>query len=473
MKKLLIVPIIFLLSLVLVQAQQLKITYVIEPEEGISLGETAVFTVTIENRAVSPRTLFIEPIQQYGKWRVETPDPYILDLGAGKLATTIIRITPLAKIKVGTYNQKIIIKSEDERVYQEVILPVKIIPFENAIDTQIIMPNVVDPREGIVVKVMMENLYNYDFQNLDLKVYSDLFEKTTKIDLMSDDKKIKEFQFSFQPSAIPGNYLVTAEVKNKEAIIGRDTKVFTLTEYSDISEKTIKEEGLLSSAITVVKTNEGNTRAVGKIVFRLTPFQKLFSSFNKEPTSVTKDKAEYVYEWDFVLEAQEEYSVTVTTNYIILFLTIIILIVFIALAYRILSRKITITKRVMQISKTKDGISGMKILLHVKNKSGFTFKKLRIIDYLPKLVAPSKDFGTIKPTNVQRSPSGSIRVIWDINRLERGEERIISYKIRSKLSIIGRFSLPSAVVEYRNKRGRLIRIHSNKLTLLIPEEKEE
>lgn len=467
-----ILPIIFLLCLVIVQAQELKIDYETQ-ENGISLGETAIFKLKIENRAGTQRTFILEPIQQYGQWRIDTPEPYILDIGAGKIIISTVRITPLAKIKTGTYNQKIIIKTIDGKFVQEIVLPVKISPLENAVNTELILSSIADPREGLLVKVMLENLYNYDLTNLDLRVYSGLFEKTEKLDLMSDDKKIKEFQLSFPSNAQPGNYVVTAEVKNKEAVVGRDTKTFTLTPYSDISEKTIKEEGLLSSTITVVKTNEGNSKAVGKIVFRLTQFQKLFSSYSSEPSRITKDKGQYVYEWDFILEPEDNFSVSVKTNYSLLLLSIIILIAFIIIAYNILSRKIVIIKRVMEVRKSKDGISGMKVLLHVKNKSRFGFSRLRVVDYLPKLVAPSKDFGTIKPTNVQRSPSGAIRVIWDIPRLERGEERIISYKIRSKLSIIGRFGLPSAVVEYRNKRGKLIRIHSNRLTLLIPEEKIE
>lgn len=471
MKKLLILPIIFLLTITLAQAQ-LKIT--LEPQqEGISPGETAIFKVSIENRGISSKFIFLEPLQQYGKWRIDTPDPYILDIGAGKVEISMIRITPLTKLKIGTYNQKITVKTLDKKFIQEFVIPVKITPFENAINTQIIMPEIVDPRDGIVVKVMMENLYNYDLTNLEVRVSSSLFEKTQSFDLMSDDKKIREFQFSFEESITPGSYLVTAQVRNKQALVGTDTKKFSLTEFSDISEKTIKEEGLFSSTITVVKTNTGNTKAVSKIIFRLTPFQKIFSSFNNEPDKITKEGSIYIYQWDSLLEPEESSSVSVVTNYAPLFLVIVILIVFIIIVHYWISRKITITKKIMQVSKTKDGISGLKIMLHIKNKSSFTFKKVRIVDYLPKLVAPSKDFGTLKPTNVQRSPKGSIKIVWDVPKLERGEERIISYKIRSKLSIIGRFSLPSAVVEYRNKGGKLVRIHSNKLTLLIPEEKEE
>src|SRR3989344_7770202 len=103
MKKLLLIPIIFLLSLTLVYAENLKAT--IEPQqEGINFGETAVFKLTIENKGMTQRTFMLEPVQQFDKWRVEIPEPYILDIGASKVGETTLKVTPLVKFKVGTYN---------------------------------------------------------------------------------------------------------------------------------------------------------------------------------------------------------------------------------------------------------------------------------------------------------------------------------------------------------------------------------
>jgi len=471
MKKLLILPIIFLLTLTLAQAE-LKITNEAQ-QDSINLGETAVFTLKVENKGSTQQTIILDPIQQYGQWRVDTPDPYILDIPAGQMRESKVRITPLAKIKVGTYNLQIAIKDFKGNTFQEIVLPVKLGPFDYPVTTQLIMADVADPRDSLNVKIMLENLYSYDLNNLNLEIFSSIFKQSQKIDLLGNEKVIKEFKFSIDPSASSGDYSVIATLTNKGSIIGKDSKKISLTQFSEVTEKTIKEEGLFSSTITVEKTNEGNSKAAGKTLFRLTSFQKIFSSYSVEPTEITNEDGQYVYTWEFILEPKDSFVVSVKTSYSILFLSILILLAVIFLAHHFLSRKIIVTKKVMEVKKSKDGISGMKILLHVKNKSSFTFTKLKIVDFLPKLVAPSKDFGTISPTNVQRSASGAIRVIWDISKLERGEERVISYKIRSKLSIIGRFSLPSAVVEYRNKRGNLVRIHSNRLTLLIPEEKEE
>ena len=65
-----------------------------------------------------------------------------------------------------------------------------------------------------------------------------------------------------------------------------------------------------------------------------------------------------------------------------------------------------------------------------------------------------------------------MRLVWDLDGLDRGEERIISYVAKSKLSIIGRLALPDAVVEYYSGR-KYVHVCSNKLTLLTKESEKE
>jgi len=65
-----------------------------------------------------------------------------------------------------------------------------------------------------------------------------------------------------------------------------------------------------------------------------------------------------------------------------------------------------------------------------------------------------------------------LRLVWDLDGLDRGEERIISYIARSSLSIIGKLLLPEAVVEYQTGRSH-VHVRSNKLTLLTKASEKE
>jgi len=102
----------------------------------------------------------------------------------------------------------------------------------------------------------------------------------------------------------------------------------------------------------------------------------------------------------------------------------------------------------------------------LKNKGNKAIEKIRVIDYLPSLVAASsQDFGSMKPTRTQKSLDGRMRLVWDFDGLGRKEERILSYIAKSNLSIIGKLLLPEAVVEYQTGK-KLYHVRSNKLTLL-------
>ena len=51
---------------------------------------------------------------------------------------------------------------------------------------------------------------------------------------------------------------------------------------------------------------------------------------------------------------------------------------------------------------------------------------------------------------------------WNIDELVPGEDRLITYKVKSKLSIIGNFRLPRSKVVFKRK-GRDVHVYSNNL----------
>ena len=46
------------------------------------------------------------------------------------------------------------------------------------------------------------------------------------------------------------------------------------------------------------------------------------------------------------------------------------------------------------------------------------------------------------------------KVIWALAELDSHEHRLITYKVKAKLNILGTFSLPRAVVEFHKKSGK-------------------
>ena len=56
-------------------------------------------------------------------------------------------------------------------------------------------------------------------------------------------------------------------------------------------------------------------------------------------------------------------------------------------------------------------------------------------------------------------------MVWNLPTVEPYEERIITYKIKSKLSIVGGLTLPAAYLKYKPRNGREQIILSNKYSL--------
>ena len=74
--------------------------------------------------------------------------------------------------------------------------------------------------------------------------------------------------------------------------------------------------------------------------------------------------------------------------------------------------------------------------------------------------------GTIKPVNIAKHKRIGTIVKWQIISLEKYEERIITYRIRSKLSILGGLILPAAKLKFKEK-GKERVVKSSKLKLSV------
>ncbi len=106
----------------------------------------------------------------------------------------------------------------------------------------------------------------------------------------------------------------------------------------------------------------------------------------------------------------------------------------------------------------------MKVMLEIKNNAKKIVKNIKIIDYIPHIADLTNDFvqGTLRPTNVLLHKAKGTIIKWELEEMAPGEDRIITYNIKSKLSIIGNFKLPRGKVVFKQK-GKEIHSYSNKL----------
>ena len=188
----------------------------------------------------------------------------------------------------------------------------------------------------------------------------------------------------------------------------------------------------------------------------------IFSSTNPKARVKAEDGKRY-FIWDVKLE-NKEMQVTVTRNFIPLMIAII-LFGAVALSYFLFRSPLVMVKEVNNIVKKEGGITEMNVVLHVQNRGQTRVHDIEVTDYIPGLVGIGSDvpIGSLQPSKVMRhEKKGTTMAKWILEKLDPSEERVLSYKVRSKLSILGDFNLPVAKATFK-ANGKVQSSSSNRL----------
>jgi hypothetical protein len=163
-----------------------------------------------------------------------------------------------------------------------------------------------------------------------------------------------------------------------------------------------------------------------------------------------------------------------TTNYRILLYGIILLILIIV-SYYLIRSPVIATKDCRIMGKKIDGISNLKVKLHIKNRSARTISNIKIIDKVPSLVdiVEENNLGSLRPTKILRHGNSGVIARWDLEALEPYEERIITYKLKSKLKIFGSIELPQTLMKFDSKFGGIRTSTSNSIEIIESKHKHK
>lgn len=358
--------------------------------------------------------------------------------------------------KYATYIEASILERPDFK--KRLPLVVTISPPEFILEMSTSVPDKITPGENLIFDVTLENKLDTLLPSVKISVDSDLFNEVREFKLFAKQDRPERFIIKIPDLTPPGEHKIDIKAYSQNELITSSTSVFTILENLDVKESKEFIDKLFKKTYIMRKTNHGNSEVKENFVISLSRFQQFFMDYNVEPTGINEDK---VY-WEFFLLPTQSKQIEVYINYWPLSLSILVFIALLIIIPIMLSKKVTIKKEILKVSEQKDGTVKLKVLLHVKNNTRKTISNFTVIDFLPKLIHPEIGYGTIKPDKVQKSSKG-IKLKWGLEKLVSGEERIISYQIKSKLSIIGRIMLPPAMVKYWGKNRKVVRRKSKKL----------
>jgi len=342
-------------------------------------------------------------------------------------------------------------------------LTVKILNLKDVLE---IYSDEINYEEGEIT-LTVKNKEDILIEDLDVEISSVLFneKKTISLNPLDEEKiKIKVDKEALKKTTA-GIYIINSIFETAEGEKKIEGKLY-LGEKRGISV-TEDRSGFFIYSYVINKQNIGNTLETVKVEIDKNIFSRLFTSFNIEPNLVERNGFNVHYTWiKNRLEPGESLMVRARTNYILPFIVIAVLVLAFFGIKRFTETKVEVVKSVFPV-KTKNGEFALKITLSVKAKKNS--ENLTLIDRVPGIVKIYNKFGTIKPSRIDTQ---SRRIHWNIGNLNAGEVRLFSYIVYSKVGVVGKFSLPEAVVVFE-KDGKIHEVESNQVFFMNEQVKKD
>lgn len=455
MKRLILV---FGVLLLLLPAAQAALSVTQESEKNIILpGEAAAYFLELHNGGVEKDSIGLTLTDT--NWRFKGKSN--VDLEPGQKQRVRIELIPLGGLKPGSYSANVRVYSKNTAELVDIPLLVNYVAFEELVDIQLeYNPAGLDPRRENLVKIHLRNRNNIPLDALTLVLESSLFSDEREVSLLPLESRDEELRVGFADFVERGSYEVKILLTMKDKTLVERTENVAVGYYNDVAEDSAVEEKFLRKTTRLVRENRGNTVSEEEFSVRLSSFEKTFTAAHPAPTNIERKNGLYYYTWAFKINPGDSYTIEVKTNYLTPLLIFVLAVIVIVLLYYLLKKDVLLEKKVLTI-KSAQGISEMKILLIVKNK-GAAIKHFQIVDKLPKIIKKPAEFGMVKPASVRHAETGEGVITWALENLVRGEERVISYKVRCDVHVAGSLPVPMAILRYRNPSGKLIVVESNK-----------
>jgi hypothetical protein len=328
-----------------------------------------------------------------------------------------------------------------------------------------------NPGETLIIEVVLKNPSESLSQPLNLqtnvllnkemiKRFDDYIEtiegKTTKI--VTHNFEISKYQ-------TPGFYTVEILLKDKfGSTVNRKELQFNVATINATSEpnylpivKTVKT-GLLVQTVEISVKNEGNVPTTSLYISEAIPtFMKVFFFPKKEPDLEEVKDNRIVYSWLVPpLNPGSVYTITYEISTWNAVLIAIVLIVIVVYSFASIF-SISIEKKHRAIGPiTKD--REITIMLEVRNRTRHEIKDVIVRDFVPGIATVVEKFDTLRPT--LRKIANGTEIVWKINSLAPGDERILTYRIKPIVDIVGMLKLPKAYLRFMDKKKEIKKILS-------------
>jgi len=466
------VLLLFLLSLNIAHAASFDVKAV-PIKDKIAVNEIAEYNISIQNNLDTDEEYLIKKTG-YPFWDMFTKplqSPITLKVPAGTSASINLFVEPLYITSEDTYTLNVGVVRQSGGEEQKVPVTIAIGSTEALIGGYVptvltsasISPETIDPRNEIKVKIVLKNQNVLDYPNLTIKIESDLFTDELQYHLGPLEDKTIEITKKLDDMTPPQqDKVVIAVFRGDRLIVSPIVNEFEIKEY--VVQDSLPTEKSFLKIRNGIKVTSNNRYYSGTIKIESSPLKNLFLSTSPR-AEIVKDNGKDYLVWDIKLDNNRTMAVYTSENYRPLVVIVVLTIAAIIL-YFLFRSPIVVRKSIANVGMSEGGVSEAKVVVRVKNRSRNQITNIEVLDNLPHIAHVEKELsiGSMQPHAILKHPKKGILIKWIIETIEPGDERVLSYKMKSTLSILGEFNMPAATA--RCKVGnRVIISNSNRVSV--------
>jgi len=345
---------------------------------------------------------------------------------------------------------------------QEYEADIKVIDLKNVFE---VSSDEINP-DSERINLYIKNKENFNFNKVSVEVSSQFFDFNKEISLKSKEKKTFTIDLNKNNfrQLTAGFYTLKASIKTE----GKNTDIDGTIKFAEknLVTSTKKDYGFFIITNIISKINEGNVIADSNTTIKKNIISRLFTSFSPEPDAVQREGFNIYYTWNKEVKPSEKLDVIVKTNWLFPFLIVFFIVIAVIFAKNYSKTNLILKKKVSFVN-AKGGEFALKVSIIVSAKTHA--ERISVIDRLPPLVKLHERFAGEHPSKIDEK---NRRIEWELGNLDKGEVRVLSYIIYSKVGILGKFSLPNATSVYESK-GKIEEAVSNRAFFVAEQRRKD
>lgn len=475
--KLTVLVLIFLFSsliLVLPVFAQTDVEVTLSPANVVvNTSETATVEISIQNNRNVDDT-FSLTVWPSIKWGGVTPnlEKYNIKVPANSIFTSNLYLTASSDADESITNFLVTAKSlTNASIIDSANVKVQVVRKSSVYISDIRLDSyTVNPGEDIGVTIVVTNAG--DGSSLPLKLQTNV--KTENEILKRFDYDVgqvsgistKTVQHTYRTGDYlsPGTYSVESLLKdNLNRLVDSRLVTFKVNPIRNLEQSSSLSYNIFSQVKVITVKNEGNILEEGFYVTESVPsYVKNFFLPEMEPNRVEEKDNRIVYSWYIQsLAPGSEVAIKYEVRFFSLWIIVLVVIGLVVLAFKYVYSPKIIKRHRMEgsIERGKEIV----VSVEVRNPTLHEIKNIIVSDLVTPIATVVDKFDTMRPT-IRKTENGT-ELTWRIKSLSSMEERVLTYRVKPLVEIVGTLRLPKATISYIDRKKKKKDIASK--TLII------